>query len=109
MDALAEAVAVFGKNRVFSNIIVGLGESDETLRWTIDGLTEKGVIPVLRAFIPIPCGREEAVMERPSQERLLDLARYLKVALEKNGLDGAAALTGCYRCTGCDLTPGRDL
>jgi len=48
-------------------------------------------------------------MERPSQERLLDLAGYLRDALEKNGLDGAAALTGCYRCTGCDLIPGRDL
>ena len=30
MDALEEAVAVFGPNRVFSNVILGLGESDET-------------------------------------------------------------------------------
>ncbi len=109
MDALVEAVAVFGKNHVFSNIIVGLGESDETLRRTIDDLTEKGIIPVLRAVYPHPLRAGEAVMERPSKERLLDLAAYLRDALEKNGLDGAAALTGCYRCTGCDLTPGRDL
>jgi len=109
MDALVEAVEVFGKNHVFSNIIMGLGESDEVLRRTIDDLTEKGVIPVLRAVYPHPLRAGEAVMERPSAERLLDLARYLKEALEKNGLDGAAALTGCYRCTGCDLIPGRDL
>ncbi len=109
MDALVEAVDVFGKNHVFSNIIVGLGESDEVLRRTIDDLTEKGIIPVLRAVYPHPLREGEAVMERPSAERLLYLARYLKDALEKNGLDGAAALTGCYRCTGCDLIPGRDL
>jgi biotin synthase-related radical SAM superfamily protein len=109
MDALQEAVAIFGKNRVFTNIIVGLGERDGTLRRSIDELTEWGVIPVLRAVFPHPLRAGEVQMERPSAERLLELARYLKAALEKNGLDGAVALTGCYRCTGCDLTPGRDL
>jgi biotin synthase-related radical SAM superfamily protein len=109
LDALVEAVDVFGKNHVFSNIIVGLGESDEAVRRTIDDLTEKGIIPVLRAVYPHPLRAGEVVMERPSAERLLDLARYLRDALEKNGLDGAAALTGCYLCTGCDLIPGRDL
>jgi biotin synthase-related radical SAM superfamily protein len=109
MDALQEAVAIFGKNRVFTNIIVGLGESDETLRKSIDELTEMGIIPVLRAVFPHPLRVGEVQMDRPSAKRLLDLARYLKKALEKNGLDGAAALTGCYRCTGCDLIPGRDL
>jgi len=88
---------------------VGLGESDETMRRSIDELTKMGVIPVLRAVFPHPLRVGEVQMDRPSAERLLDLARYLKTALEKNGLDGAAALTGCYRCTGCDLIPGRDL
>jgi biotin synthase-related radical SAM superfamily protein len=109
MDALQEAVGVFGKNHVFTNIIVGLGESHETLRGSIDELTGMGIIPVLRAVFPHPLRAEETWMQRPSAERLLELARYLKRALEKNGLDGAFALTGCYRCTGCDLTPGRDL
>jgi biotin synthase-related radical SAM superfamily protein len=109
MDALQEAVTIFGKNRVFTNIIVGLGESDELLRRSIDELTKWGIIPVLRAVFPHPLRAGETWMERPSAERLLELAHYLKAALEKNGLDGAAALTGCYRCTGCDLTPGRDL
>ena len=86
MDALVEAAAVFGRNHVFSNIIVGLGESDDTLRRTIDRLTEKGVIPVLRAVYPHPLRAGEAVMERPSKERLLGLARYLRDALKKTGL-----------------------
>jgi biotin synthase-related radical SAM superfamily protein len=109
MDALVEAVEVFGRNHVFSNILVGMGESDEALKSCIDDLTERGIIPVLRAVYPHPLRAGEGGLERPSKERLLDLARYLKDALEKKGLDGAAALTGCYRCTGCDLAPGRDL
>ena len=109
MDALSEAVGIFGKNHVFSNIIVGLGESDETLHKSIDELTEMGVIPVLRAVYPHPLRAGKVQMDRPSAQQLLGLARYLKRALEKNGLDGGQALTGCYRCTGCDLIPGRDL
>ena len=108
MDGLADAVRVFGKNRVFSNIIVGLGESDKTLRQGIDELTEMGVLPVLRAVYPHPLRVGEVEMTRPTAGRLIDLARYLKAALEKNDLDGRSALTGCYRCTGCDLAPGRD-
>ncbi|VVB71979.1 Lipoyl synthase [uncultured archaeon] len=109
MDALQEAVGIFGQNRVFSNIIVGLGESDRALHHSIDELTEMGVLPVLRAVYPHPLRVGEVEMVRPSEQRLLELACYLKKALVKNDLDGAQALTGCYRCTGCDLVPGRDL
>ena len=109
MEALQEAVAIFGKNRVFTNIIMGLGETDETVRRSIDELTEIRIIPVLRAVFPHPLRAGEMQTDRPSAKRLLDLARYLKGAMEKNGLDGSQALTGCYRCTGCDLIPGRDL
>ena len=109
MDALQEAVGIFGRNRVFSNIILGLGESDKTLRQGIDELAEIGVLPVLRAVYPHPLRVGEVEMTRPSPERLLGLARHLKRALEKNELRGDLAQTGCYRCTGCDLTPGRDL
>ena len=109
MDALEEAVEVFGRGRVFSNIIVGLGESDLSLKRVIDDLTEKGILPVLRAVYPHPLRAGQTQMERPTQERLLDLACYLRAALKRAGLEGGASLTGCYRCTGCDLTPGRDL
>jgi biotin synthase-related radical SAM superfamily protein len=109
MEALQEAVGIFGRNRVFTNIIIGLGESDDILRSRIDELAGMGVIPVLRAVFAHPLRAEEVQMDRPSRQRLLELARYLKRALEMNGLDGSEALTGCYRCTGCDLAPGVDL
>ncbi len=109
LDALREAVAIFGPNRVFSNVIVGLGESDEILYQGIDMLTGMGVLPVLRAAYPHPLRAGEVEIDRPSPERLLEMARYLKKKLDENDLDGRLALTGCYRCSGCDLVPGKDL
>jgi len=109
MDALQEAVAVFGRTRVFSNIILGLGESDKVLRHGIDELAEMGVMPILRAVYPHPLRAGDLEMTRPSPQRLLALACHLKRALEKNDLRGDLAETGCYRCTGCDLVPHRDL
>jgi biotin synthase-related radical SAM superfamily protein len=109
MNALREAIGIFGRNRVFSNIIVGLGESDKTLCQGIDELTEMGVLPVLRAVYPHPLRIGETEMTRPSADRLLRLARHLKRALDKGGLCGDGALTGCYLCTGCDLVPHRDI
>jgi biotin synthase-related radical SAM superfamily protein len=72
-------------------------------------LTEMGVLPILRAAYPHPLRLGEVEINRPSAERLLEMARYLKKKLEENGLDGRLALTGCYRCSGCDLAPGKDL
>ncbi len=108
-ESLAEAVFVFGKNRVFSNVIVGLGESDRTLLSAIDELAEMGVLPVLRAVYPHPLRIGEIEMIRPSAERLIRLASHARRALDSQGLRGDLALTGCYPCTGCDLAPGRDI
>jgi len=109
MEALEEAVRIFGPNRVFSNVIVGLGESDRALQQGIDRLAEMGVLPVLRAVYPHPLREGEIEMIRPSAERILRLSEYLRRSLDRRGLRGDLALTGCYRCTGCDLVPHRDL
>lgn len=108
-SALADAVNVFGRNRVFTNVIVGLGESDRVLLQGIDELTEVGVMPVLRAVYPHPLRLSDLEMRRPSAERILRLAEHLRRALDRNGLRGDAPLTMCYPCTGCDLIPHRDL
>jgi len=106
---LGKAVKIFGKNHVFTNIIVGLGESDKVLRSGIDELAELGVLPVLRAVYPHPLRLGEIEMTRPSAKRLLELAKYTRQALDKRDLRGDKALTMCYRCTGCDLVPHKDL
>jgi len=107
--ALKGAVGHFGENRVFSNVIIGLGESDRALREGIEELAEIGVLPVLRAVYPHPLRRDDIKMTRPSAERLIDLARYTRGVLDEHGLRGDIAETMCYRCTGCDLIPHRDL
>ncbi len=105
LDRLREAVDVFGKNRVFSNFIIGLGESDDSVRDGIETLAKIGVIPVLRPVNPHPLRAGYCFMERPSPERLLKLAKLEAEILKKYGLDPGLAKTMCLKCTGCDLVP----
>lgn len=105
LDRLKEAVEVFGKNRVFSNFIIGLGESDASVREGIETLAKIGVIPVLRPVNPHPLRAGDCFTERPSPERLLKLAKIEAEILKKYGLDPSLAKTMCLKCTGCDLVP----
>jgi len=105
MDALIESVRLFGKNRVFTNIILGAGESDSEMKACISELTSLGIIPVIRPLTP---KAEMSDFKRPSKERILRISEYLSEELQKNGLDTKVAETMCTACTGCDLVPGRD-
>lgn len=109
LKSLENAVKIFGKNRVSSNFIIGLGESDECVLSGAARLAEMGVIPNLRPISPHPLRAGEIVVERPSAKRLLKLARSTKRILEDHGLRADLAETMCLPCTGCDLTPHRDL
>lgn len=109
LEALIEAVAIFGKNRVSSNFIIGLGETDGCVTEGVETLTSMGVIPNLRPISPHPLRKGEIVVERPSAYRLMLLTRINKAAIERHGLDVREAKTMCLPCTGCDLTPQRDL
>ena len=105
LDMLKEAVEIFGKNRVFSNFIIGLGESDAAVREGVETLARIGVIPVLRPVNPHPLRAGDCFTERPSPERLLKLAKMEAEVLNKYGLDPGLAATMCLKCTGCDLVP----
>ncbi len=104
-EALSSSVALFGRGRVFSNIIVGLGETDEDLEQVMADLAAAGVIPVLRPLTP---AASLAGRPRPSADRLLRLCAAHERILRQAGLDPRQALTMCPACTGCDLVPGRD-
>jgi biotin synthase-related radical SAM superfamily protein len=107
--SLEHAVSVYGKDHVFSNILIGLGESDETVINGIEMLASKGVIPILRKTNPHPLRAGEIYIEKVSAERLLKLGSETRRILEKYGLHAEQALTGCLPCTGCDITPARDV
>jgi biotin synthase-related radical SAM superfamily protein len=102
---LDRSVELFGKGRVFSNVIVGLGETDVELDTCIRKLTSHGVIPVLRPLNPVA---GFAGTPRPTAERLQKVFAMHRQALEREGLDTREALTMCTNCAGCDLVPGRD-
>jgi biotin synthase-related radical SAM superfamily protein len=110
LESLRDAVRVFGRNRVSSNIIIGLGETDECVRQGVEYLVQMGVIPILRPITISPLRKEELKMAtRPSSERLLKLTKMTREMLEKYGLRVDMAQTMCLACTGCDLTPGHDI
>ncbi len=105
MDELVQSVALFGKGKVFSNIIIGLGETDEDLESCVRDLASRGIIPVLRPLSP---SGELKGLKRPSASRLTGIFRMHTRVLREAGLDPAVARTMCSACTGCDLVPGRD-
>ncbi len=109
LEALKKAVKIFGINKVASNFIIGLGESDECVTSGVDRLTKMGVIPILRPISPHPMRAGEIKVQRPSAERLLKLSRYAREAMDKQGLRADKAETMCLPCTGCDITPHRDV
>lgn len=107
--SLEKAVDIFGKNSVTSNFIIGLGESDECVRFGASRLSDIGVIPILRPISPHPLRTGEIEVQRPSADRLLKLCRMLKGVLDERGLRANRAKTMCLPCTGCDMTPHRDI
>jgi biotin synthase-related radical SAM superfamily protein len=109
LKSLEKAVKIFGKNRVTSNFILGMGESDECVLEGVARLAEMGVIPILRPISPHPLRKGDVEVERPSAERLLRLARATKKVLEDHGLRADLAETMCLPCTGCDIVSHRDI
>ncbi len=105
-DSLKEAVGFFGKNRVYTNIILGLGESKAEMKQCIMQCLENGIIPIIRPLTP---SAELFDYPRPSAADILGFAEFLQSELPRFGLDPSKARTMCAKCMGCDLTPMTDL
>ncbi|MBA1343399.1 MAG: hypothetical protein C5S52_07365 [ANME-2 cluster archaeon] len=113
LASLKDAVSIFGRNRVFANFIIGLGESDRTVREGVETLAGIGVIPILRALNLHPLRPDLMNVcpdaARPDADRLLRLARFEREVLDAHGLRADVAETMCLPCGGCDLVPHRDV
>jgi len=109
LEALDNAVNIFGKNRVASNFIIGLGESDETVKKGVEYLVGRGIIPILRPISPHPLRNNVKNINRPDAARLLRLGGMLRGMLDRQSLYANKSRTMCLLCTGCDLTPHRDI
>lgn len=80
---LEEAARVFGKDKVSTHLIVGLGETDKQMVDIFQRLVDAGVLPALFAFTPISGTVLETKAQPPIQRyRKLQLARHLIVNSE---------------------------
>ena len=115
LKSLEYATEVFGRNRVCSNIIIGLGEKDEDVKNLVFQLTSIGVVPTIRALSMNPYCEKDIIKStygkcgRPSAARLINLAGETKILLENFGLNPLKFNTMCHKCRSCDLIPFVDL
>jgi biotin synthase-related radical SAM superfamily protein len=107
MHALWASVSLFGKNHVFSNVLLGLGETDREMEVCICELCQIGVIPIIRPLSPNKVLESEGY-HRPDSKRLLKMHNIMTKCLKDAGLDPFMSKTMCPRCGGCDLVVGRD-
>lgn len=112
-DRLNDAVEIFGKGKVVSNIIYGMGETDEQMRDIMEKLCSMGVIPGIRALRlnSINMVQMEGVvgsLEPTFADRVIELAVMQKSIMEKHGLTTLTSRTMCMECGCCDLVPFRD-
>ena len=78
LEALEQAIHVFGRGRVSTHLIVGLGESDKELTEMFQVLVDMGVYPSLFAFTPIPGTRMAERSQPPIQRyRKIQIAHHL--------------------------------
>jgi biotin synthase-related radical SAM superfamily protein len=115
VSALEYSVDVFGRNRVCSNVLIGLGESDDNVLNGLEWMAERGVVANLRPLLINPLRRQDLAeatqgrAARPSAARMLKLALSHRSILEKHGLKTSMFKTMCHKCTGCEITPQQDV
>jgi len=104
LDSWLAAVEVFGRGQVESFLLMGLGESEQSLLDGCGELASLGVYPYLVPFRPIP-GTSLATRKPPNPETAKGIYRRAARILEGAGLDWAASRAGCVRCRGCSALP----
>jgi biotin synthase-related radical SAM superfamily protein len=114
LKAVRYAVGVFGAGRVCSNIIVGLGETDENVLDGVDRLAKMGCVSTLRA-LRINDMNLKALedvlghLEPVTPERIIRLAEGQRSVFELYDVNPASFRTMCHACACCDIVPFRDI
>jgi biotin synthase-related radical SAM superfamily protein len=115
LSVLAYSPRIFGKNKVCSNVIVGLGETDAEVVKGVEWMAKIGVVANLRPLYINPYRRRDIAeatqkkASRPSAARMLKLALNYKSILEAHDLKTSLFQTMCYKCTGCEIAPQQDI
>ena len=111
LNMLDYAVDIFGRGKVCSNILFGLGETDISIITAIDDLANRGVTPTLRKvrltqqiqnYLAKTLGDKLLPIDK---NRILNLGYKHKQILAKHSLTTESFYTMCHNCCCCDLTP----
>ncbi|MBQ7738677.1 MAG: MSMEG_0568 family radical SAM protein [Desulfovibrionaceae bacterium] len=100
--AFEEAVRVFGKNRVSTYVILGLGEDYQKTLSLTKKLVQIGVYPNLVPMHHHP-GTTLCHLPNPKEEDLLHIYEEVGCELKKEGLTRLGNVAGCGRCGACSL------
>jgi radical SAM protein (TIGR04043 family) len=97
-----EAVRVFGRNRVSTYLLVGLGEDPDELVAGASLLIERGVYPFVVPFRPMAgtLARRDGT-GAPRAELVRDVTERVAAMLQAAGMIGADQRAGCAACGAC--------
>lgn len=114
MQALEHAVKVFGRSKVTTNIIFGLGETDENVLEGVERLAKMGIVPSLRPLRINDINRKPLTdslgpLDPVTPERIVHLSQLAKGILSRYHLSPLDYQTMCHRCRCCDLVPFVDI
>ncbi|MFA5313654.1 MAG: radical SAM protein [Methanomassiliicoccales archaeon] len=114
LRSIEHAAAVFGKGMVSSNIIIGMGETDEDVLEGVEHLASLGCVATIRSIRTNDMNRWAidqilGKVEKVDEGRLLRLGKGQKRILEEHGLTTLNFKTMCHRCGCCDIVPFVDI
>ncbi|NUR63385.1 MAG: MSMEG_0568 family radical SAM protein [Catenulispora sp.] len=99
-----EAVRVFGRNRVSTYLLVGLGENPDEMIEGAGRLIERGVYPFVVPFRPMRGTlAARAGVPAPSAELLRYVTQGVAQKLRAAGMTGADQKAGCAACGACSV------
>ena len=99
-NAWKAAVQLFGECQVDSYILVGLGETTQSILDGAELLLQLGAIPYIVPFRPISGAALES-HPSPSPSQLLPIFTQLAQLLRDHGIDPTKNKAGCVRCGAC--------
>ena len=106
-EAWREAVRVFGRNRVSTYLLVGLGEDSDELVAGAERLIAMGVYPFVVPYRPLQGSLANADgVPAPDPMTLTEVTKRVAGALRAAGMRGADQGAGCAACGACSALCG---
>jgi len=91
-----KCLEIFGKNEVFTMVVAGTGEDDDSILKGVERAASLGVMTFLVPHSPA-IGAAFEDMEAPGVDRMLSLYKQAAAIYDRYGLDLCACRAGCVR------------